>query len=379
MNIPYHNRLFSMLSSLFRSKKKISGIGSLYERRFWALLNNGSEIITLLDANYRPVFRSPASQRLTGWSLEERQKYGLINLTHPDDVGHLRQALQNALDHPGEQFRVSFRTLHRDGNYIWLEGSMVNYLADEAIQAIVANLHDVTESKERSRKLQESHEQLRLLASHLQDIREEERTSMAREIHDELGQLLTGLKMDVSWLNRRPDLNEEAAREKIKGILTLLDQTVNTVRRLAAELRPSILDDLGLPEALGWYSNQFAQRSGIQTSVDIEGERRYIPKEVATGLYRIYQEALTNVARHAKATKVKGVLNMDASNIVLTVADDGKGFDVERIGAKKTLGLLGMQERVLMMGGKFNLQSHPDQGTTIEVSVPLTSTEPETL
>ncbi len=379
MNKPYHNRLSRLLSSIFKPRTPAPGIESLYERRFWALLNNGSEIITLLDSNYRPVFRSPASQRLTGWSLEERQTYGLINLTHPEDVGHLRHVFQNALDHPGEQFKVSFRTLHRDGNYIWLEGSIVNYLADDAIQAIVANLHDVTESKERSRKLLESHEQLRMLASHLQDIREEERTSMAREIHDELGQLLTGLKMDVSWLNRRTDLNEEASRTKIKGILTLLDQTVNTVRRLAAELRPSILDDLGLPEALGWYSTQFAQRSGIQTDIQILGVRNYIPKEVATGLYRIYQEALTNVARHAKATRIRACLDMEPEEITLAVSDDGKGFDVDRIGAKKTLGLLGMQERVLMMGGHFNLTSHPDQGTTIEVSVPLTSTEPETL
>jgi len=303
--------------------------------------------------------------------MEERKITGLVTMTHPDDMAILNERLQEVLHNPGKTIHISYRTLHKDGHYIWLEGSLINCLNDESICAIITNLRDVTESKIAESLLQESYEQLRLLASHLQDIRETERTSMAREIHDELGQQLTGLKMDVSWLNRRADLNDQPSRDKIKGILTLLDGTVNTVRRLAAELRPSILDDLGLAEALEWHSKQFEQRSGIRCSFATIGRKEPVPPVIATGLFRIYQEALTNVARHAKATLVSAELDMEPDKVILTISDDGKGFDVKDIASRKTLGLLGMKERSLMMGGRYEFISRPGEGTTVRVSVPL--------
>ncbi len=206
-----------------------------HERRFRGLIENGMEIITLMDENFYPIYRSPASYRLTGWTTEERMKTGLLSLNHPEDIPYIDGVLKDVLANPGKSFKITYRTQHRDGHYIWLSGSLTNFLEDENIRAIIANLHDITDSKNKEALLQESYEELRLLASHLQDVREDERTSMAREIHDELGQQLTGLKMDVSWLSKKADLNEPAVREKIKGILTLLDGTVNTVRRLAAE------------------------------------------------------------------------------------------------------------------------------------------------
>ena len=346
------------------------------EKRFRSLLENGSELITLLDEHYVPFYRSPASLRLTGWTLEERQTAAFMDLVHPEDRTYLAEAFGNAMRDPGKPGHAIFRTLHKAGHYIWLKGTMTNLLGDESIKAIVINLHDVTESKVSETLLKESYEELRLLASRLQDIREEERTSMAREIHDELGQQLTGLKMDVSWLTRRPDLNDNVSREKIKGILTVVDGAVNTVRRLAAELRPSLLDDLGLEEALEWHSMQFKQRSGIRTSFVQFGEKQPLPSSVATGLFRIYQEALTNVARHARAGRVTAVLDSSKERVALTISDDGKGFDVRSIESKKTLGLLGMKERALMMGAHYEFISQPGQGTMIQVSVPLYSPSP---
>lgn len=342
------------------------------ERRFRKLIENSTEIITLVDEHFLPIYRSPASERYTGWTTEERRLRGIVGYTHPDDMESFQHTLGQVLLQPGKIFHVSFRTLHREGRYIWVEGTVINLLQDDSVQAIVTNLRDVTESKAAEEALRVSHEELRLLASHLQDVREEERTSMAREIHDELGQQLTGLKMDVSWLNKREDLNSPAAREKIRGILTLLDATVGTVRRLAAELRPAILDDLGLPEALQWHAKQFAERSGIACAVDVHGPRYTLPPGVATGLFRIFQESLTNVARHARATRVSATLYMEREKVALTVSDDGTGFDVHQIiGTGKTLGLLGMKERALMLGGQCTWTSEPGKGTTIGVSIPV--------
>lgn len=347
------------------------------EKRFRSLLENGSEIILLLDKYYVPFYRSPASLRLTGWTLEERNRITTMELIHPGDRAALTEAFQKTIADPGKPYPVQFRALHRAGHYIWLKGAMTDLLKDKDIQAVVINLHDITESKVSEGLLQSSYEELRLLAGHLQDIREKERSNMAREIHDELGQQLTGLKMDLAWLNRRPDLNDKVSRDKIRGLLTLIDGTVNTVRRLAAELRPSILDDLGLEEALEWHSRQFERRSGVRISFICFGQKQVLPSAVATGLFRIYQEALTNVARHARAASVTAVLDSSRERVVLTVSDDGQGFDVKGTASKNTLGLLGMKERALMMGARYEFTSQPGQGTTIEVSVPMQEIHPE--
>ena len=172
-------------------------------------------------------------------------------------------------------------------------------------------------------------------------------------------------------------MNDKVSRDKIRGLLTLIDGTVNTVRRLAAELRPSILDDLGLEEALEWHSRQFERRSGIRISFICFGQKQVLPSAVATGLFRIYQEALTNVARHARAASVTAVLDSSRERVVLTVSDDGQGFDVKGTASKNTLGLLGMKERALMMGARYEFTSQPGQGTTIEVSVPMQEIHPE--
>ena len=375
-----HTGLLALTRKLFGS-----GSGSGEQARpspnadllFRSLIENGTEIINLLDEHFCPLYRSPSSFRLTGWTMNERTGFNIMEITHPDDQKVMRRLIDDVLANPGKPFPITYRNLCKGGHYIWLTGSATNSLHDPHVQAIVVNLHDISESKKAEALLQDSYEEIRMLASHLQDVREEERTSMAREIHDELGQQLTGLKMDVSWLNRKADLGDAATREKIKGILTLIDKTVNTVRRLAAELRPSILDDLGLAEALDWNCKEFQNRSGIRCTFQAQGDKIPLPPVVTTGLFRIYQEALTNVARHAGAKSVNASLVLNPEQAALTISDDGKGFDVKSIGAKKTLGLLGMKERTLMMGGNYEFISGPDHGTTLKVTVPLKDTFPQ--
>jgi signal transduction histidine kinase len=215
-------------------------------------------------------------------------------------------------------------------------------------------------------------EQLRNLSAHLQNVREQERIHIAREMHDELGQLLTGFKMDVAWLNRRMNNAEDpAVKEKLESLMQLADDAVSFVRRLSAELRPSILDDLGLVPALQWHSKEFQKRFNIDVEFHTRLEDISATDLVATGLFRMYQESLTNVARHSGAKKVVANLQRTSSQICLSITDDGKGFEVKGTGEKKTLGLLGMKERAIMIGGHLEIISQPGKGTTVIITVPL--------
>jgi signal transduction histidine kinase len=215
-------------------------------------------------------------------------------------------------------------------------------------------------------------EQLRELSAHLQNIREEERIHIAREMHDELGQLLTGFKMDVSWLHRKMSSTDDpAVKEKLEEMMEITNEAARFVRKLASELRPSILDDLGLVPALDWHSQEFSRRSNIAVNFQASSQDLKLPEGVATVLFRMYLESLTNVARHAHAKKVTARLEVNDDLVNLSIADDGKGFDSENMSGHKTLGLLGMHERAMMIGGTLEINSRPGNGTTVNISVPL--------
>ncbi len=231
---------------------------------------------------------------------------------------------------------------------------------------------DITDRKMAEAELESSYKAVRKLTGHLQDIREQERTHIAREIHDELGQQLTVLKMDISWLNKKiPVDSEPIIKEKIRSLLEMLDGTVRTVRRISSELRPSLLDDLGLVAAMEWQLSEFEKRSGIKTSfVTPEGEYEF-HDTIKTAVFRIFQESLTNVARHANAGNVNVSLQNNNGSFILRITDDGKGFDKDKIADKRTLGILGMKERTAMIGGTYEIQSAPGKGTSVMLSVPV--------
>ncbi|HEY8893738.1 MAG TPA: PAS domain-containing sensor histidine kinase [Niastella sp.] len=215
-------------------------------------------------------------------------------------------------------------------------------------------------------------EQLRELSDHLLTVRETERTNIAREIHDELGQQLTILKMDISWLHQKLQKYEDASvLRKTSDTLAMLNETIKTVRRIATQLRPSMLDDLGLIEAMEWQSKEFAGRSGININFESTVSHLPVANAIATSLFRIYQEALTNIGRHAQAKNVYSKLQLENGQLILTIKDDGTGFEMQTLGAKKTLGILGMKERTLMMGGQFEITSKTGEGTTIMVTTTL--------
>lgn len=232
------------------------------------------------------------------------------------------------------------------------------------------------ERREAAEDLLASREQLRALAAHLQSVREEERKRITREIHDELGQSLTGFKMDLAWIRNRLQGRDasgerEAILEKIRAMGALLDETAGLVRRLCTELRPGILDDLGLTAAIEWQVREYQNRTGIPCHVSISADDAGLDAEKSTALFRIFQEMLTNVARHARATRVETRLEIEDGNIVLEVRDNGKGIREPERNGRKSLGLLGMRERALIMGGGVHISGEPGVGTTVRAIIPL--------
>ncbi|GEO11181.1 PAS domain S-box protein [Segetibacter aerophilus] len=312
---------------------------------------------------------NPAAIKQYGYSKEEFFTLTLADISVYGNNGF------NA-DINDEDCRNKFigTAMHRkkNGKIIRVDIS-VSTIQFENKRAQLALLIDRTEQENIKDNLITTTKELRELASHLQNVREDERTNMAREIHDELGQQLTGLKMDIAWLNRKLIKQDENVIAKIKSSLQLIDGTINTVRKIASELRPSILDDLGLADAIDWHSHEFCKRTAIEVLFFSEvTEMKFAPK-VSIALFRIFQEALTNVARHSGATLVQSSLKKKGDDLILTISDNGSGFDLQELNQRKTLGILGMKERVAILNGKYEISSQPDNGTHVSVRIPLSS------
>jgi len=220
-------------------------------------------------------------------------------------------------------------------------------------------------------QLRNSEVQLRALAGRLISIREEERARIAREIHDELGQVLTGLKMDVTWLAKRLAGAEEPLVEKADAMCRLIDSTMHLIRRISTGLRPEILDEMGLVAAFEWQAKEFQKRMGIRCRLKLPKEQVDLDRELSTAVFRIFQEILTNIARHAKASGVDANLSITDELLRLKVTDDGIGISESQIRGHKSLGLLGMQERAQQFGGEVDIQGVAGRGTTVSVEIPM--------
>lgn len=266
--------------------------------------------------------------------------------------------------------------LTKEGQPIWVE-FVSNVYEESSRMVIQCNIRNITDRKKAADEIEHSTKQLRELTAHLQTILEEERKRIAREIHDELGQQLTAIKMDLVWMDKKipEDIKVAEAiipvKSKLKNLISLVDGSNESVRKILNELRHGILEDNGLLEALEWQGNQFTEVAGIPVKFSTKEVSLVLSEEIANCLFRLYQESLTNIARHAQATKVITSVKIKKENIILIVEDDGKGFDVNALQNKKSFGILGMKERVFSLHGKFELLSSKGKGTTIEISLPL--------
>jgi signal transduction histidine kinase len=264
-----------------------------------------------------------------------------------------------------------------------LKGGATDYVLKHRLgrlrPAVERALREVRERRERERmqgELRESHEQLRALAGRLESVREEERTRIARELHDELGQVLTALRIDLSWIDTRFGKDNEQLLAKTRAMVALIEETIGTVRRIAADLRPGILDDLGLSAALEWQAMEFTSRTGIRCGVTVPPDLPPVAPDPAIALFRIFQEALTNIMRHAGATTVEVAVGVEAGCIRMTVRDNGRGITEADLRPGRSLGLVGMRERARALGGQVTIEGKHGGGTVVIAVVPTGAGDP---
>jgi PAS domain S-box-containing protein len=256
-----------------------------------------------------------------------------------------------------------------------------NWMEDEwmfaiAISNLVALAYEDDLRRRTEAQLQQSQERLRSLTGRLESIQEEERTRIAREVHDELGQSLTAVKLELSLLRDQFFDQQPALLARADSIGKLVDMTMQSVRKIATELRPAALDQLGLVPAIEWQARDFLSRTGIQCRLNIYLRSVALSADRSTGVFRIFQEILTNVARHAQASSVDISMQEHAGHLLLEVTDNGRGITEEQVTGSKSLGLLGMRERALLLGGETMIQRHAEQGTTVRVRIPLDQPSP---
>lgn len=337
------------------------------------------EGILVQDRDGRLLFMNPEAERLLGWTeaeLMSRDVHDCIHCRRGDGSPYPRGACPvQGLVTSGELYRSE------DEVFVRKDGSAfpVSYVAtplkeDGRVVASVTAFQDIGERKQAENELRESRRHLRELSAFLQDVREEERARIARELHDELGQALTALRIDLDWLDAKLPGKEARIGDKLAAMREVVAKTVDSMRRIAQDLRPGVLDDLGLAAAIEWQAEQFEGHTGIPCLARMNRDEFTLREPVATALFRIVQEALTNVARHADATRVIVAIDETADGIRLEVRDDGAGFDPERKHDKKSYGLLGIRERVHMLGGGVEILGRPGQGVTVRAWIPFEGT-----
>lgn len=318
------------------------------------------------------------------WSQELYRIYGVnpadqvtfekfIEMVHPED----RRFVQGFFESK-RMFSIEHRVVHSDGElrYIQIRAEVITDSEGTPI-SLMGIAQDMTDRKRADEQLRSSREQLRALSAHLQFIREEERSRIAREVHDELGQVLTALKMDLSLLNHKllessAILPRKMLYEEIKSMSKKVDSTIKSVRKIVTELRPEVLDHLGLKSAIEWQAQEFQTRSGIDCKLDPHMESIEMnDRDGETAIFRILQEALTNIARHSGATKVEIFLNKQDGEITMEVRDNGRGISDADLSKSRSFGLLGMRERALFLGGDLEVKGNPGFGTSVKVQIPV--------
>lgn len=344
------------------------------EQRLNRLLEHGSEIVLIKDVHGNIRFASHSVETVLGYQPDRIVGAAMNDLVHPEDAGHLRAVLSGVIRTPGKRAAVEFRIRHANGSWRFLSANETNCLQVKGIEGIIENARDITERKEAEERLVDSQDRLRQLAARLEAIREEERTTIAREVHDELGQMLTVLKMEAEGLEARLRQSGSGDRDLLRRAHTMIGHIevgMDSVRKISAELRPSILDHLGLAAAVQWQAEEFKNRTGVRCRVTVPEHDPPLDHPAATAVFRIFQEILTNVARHAGATLVRVRMGMTGDKLALDVRDNGRGIEPGKIGDPKSLGLLGMRERALALGGTIKFRGFKDRGTGVTLRIPL--------
>jgi two-component system sensor histidine kinase UhpB len=334
--------------------------------------------MVMADVDGRIVLVNAQTERLFSYARDELLGRGVDTLVperfRAGHHGYRAAYLRELTTRPMGVGRDLY-ALRKDGSEFPVEiGLNPVRTSDEVF--VLAAIVDITERKRGEQELRKSREQLRHLSANIEHVREEEKKRIARELHDDLGQHLTALKLEVGRIGSRIDTNAAALTSAdLRNVYGLIDQLVVSVRRLAADLRPVMLDDLGLIPAIEWFVDDFAARYRIRVVRRIGAGDVNFSRESATAVFRIVQEAMTNIARHSGATEASLDIHSDASHCIVRVEDNGRGFPDDDQHAQSSFGLLGIRERASALGGELRIRTSPGQGFALRVSLPLAAIE----
>ena len=321
------------------------------------------------------IFANNGVETVFGWKPEELVGHEMGCLFRSErETARFKKNLFLTLDRQ-QTFYTEFPCRSRDGSDMDCMVSASRITDGSTERKVVVTFEDITDRKRIGRELEHSRQRLRSLSAHLEEIREKERAHIARELHDELGQLLTALHMDLVLLTQQIPREQSALQTATASMVQLIDRIMTTLKRIYLDLRPAALDHLGLNAAMFWQAREFQKRTGIPCEVVIEPEDISLGMGRTLAVFRIFQETLTNVARHAQATRVDCTLTAQDGKIFLTVRDNGRGLSEEQINKPDSFGLLGIRERTHFWGGEIDISGMKGRGTTIRVSLPLKDTE----
>lgn len=339
--------------------------------RLAGLLDSAMDGILSVDESQRIILYNRAAEKIFGWSAAEiRGKH--LELLIPGRFRGGHGAMVRRFGETGvTSRRMGGGTVilgqRKNGEEFPIDASISQLdTPDGKIYTVI--LRDVTE-RERAR------EELAAFAAEASGVREQEKTRIARELHDELAQSLTALKMDTIWLRDHLEVDPAGARAKLEQMLAMLDTSVASTRRIAADLRPLLLDDLGLAPAIEWLVQNFSQRTGVACELDID-EALELQEPYATAVFRIVQESLTNVGKHSRAAQVRVRVAREGDEMVLSVQDNGIGFHLSDPRKPQSLGLVGLRERAHLLKGAVRVSSTPGQGTLVEARIPVPGSAP---
>lgn len=342
------------------------------EERLRLLIDGVQEYaIFMLDEKARVVSWNSGAQRIMGYQASEIIGQPLFIFFSPEDVRQGKDDIEIKTARDTGRFEGEGWHIRKDGVFIWTH--VINSALhddDGKIIGFSKVVRDITKQKLVEEQLQRSTDQIRELSGHLQTAREEERTEIAREIHDELGQLLTVLKFDLAHLAKKPSEDPAEDKSRLKGAIETVDTAIQSVRKIITELRPGLLDDIGLLAAIEWHAQEFERRTGIKCDVILPSGHITLERNRSTAVFRIFQEILTNVAKHAQATVVDIIVSTGDEGILLEVKDNGLGITEENLNKANSFGVAGMRERLRRYDGRMEVTGSPGQGTTVTVEIP---------
>jgi PAS domain S-box-containing protein len=333
-----------------------------------SIINSLPGVFYMYNYNWKFIRWNKNFEYRTGYSAAEIEQMHPLDFFSPQDRVDITEQIKNVFVHGEAKTEIVVHTKSGETFPYFLSGKLVDY---EGKPSLLGIGFDISERLKAQEEIKQSNEQLRLLTTHLQQVREDERLRIAREIHDDLGQLVTAIKMDAAWIEKNAEAESVAVRKKIENIILMLNNCSTSIRTILQELRMGILDDNGLVEALHWLGRQFSNRTGVPVALTSNENTIKLDEAVAVCIFRVYQEALTNITKHAAAKNVTAVLLKEKNFVQLQVADDGCGFVEESIKTKICFGILGVKERVAALKGNFDLQTAPDKGTTVTVKLPV--------